>query len=668
MARKKLVRHTGGKSEKHIHQTPGVKQKTAKKNNWILPSILIITFLAFIPALNAGFVSLDDNEYVTNNPLLKNISGLKLLLTTPVQGNQHPLTMFSLFINYMISGENAWSYHLFNLIFHLINCFFVFRLAMLLSKGNLVIAFTTAILFGIHPMHVESVAWVSERKDVLYGLFFLAGLISYTKYTDTNSRNQYLLTILFLLLSLLSKPAAVVFPLALFCIDLLRKRKMTMSLFIEKIPFFVLALIAGIITMLGQKAAGATGQAPFEVGTKILFGFYGIMMYFIKLIAPFNLAVFYSFPAINENLPVAYYLSPVFFLGLAAVFFYSIKRNRILAFGILFYLVNLLLVLQLLPVGSAVIAERYTYIPYIGLFYAAGWLIDKYTKTNHTKAYTVIFLITFIFSVFTWMQASVWHDSATLWDQAIKTQPSNKAYSNRATQLRSEKNYDLALEYFNKAIQLSVIDYESYNNRGNIYFDLKKPDLAFSDYRKAISLKPDYYPAMDNMAVQFATNGQYDSALKYDNGALLINPGYKIAYSNRALIYMSLNRNEEAIKDWEKFIQYEKEEKGIEPADVYNTIGSCYQAMGKYQEALAVITKAIEMGNPLPEFYLNRSYTYNALKNMEAAKRDALPAKQGGLKSSLIVTLKLLRYLANNGGIKTVLVLSIGVITVVLLP
>jgi len=614
------------KSQKHIHAATGIKQKSPKNENWLIPAILIITFLAFIPALGAGFVSLDDNEYVTNNPLLRQISNLKLLLITPVQGNQHPLTMFSLFINYLISGEQAWSYHLFNLVFHLINCWLVFKLVMLLSNRNTIIAFTTAILFGIHPMHVESVAWISERKDVLYGLFFIGGLISYTKYADTNSRNQYLLTILFLLLSLLSKPAAVIFPLTLFCIDLLRKRKMTMKLFLEKIPFFLLALIAGIITMLGQKAAGATGHESFGFVTKLLFGSYGIMMYFIKMIAPFNLAPFYPFPAINETLPAAYYLSPLFFFALVAVFFYSLKKNRILAFGILFYFVNLLLVLQLLPVGSAIIAERYTYIPYIGLFYAAGWLLDKYAKGNHTRAYSIGFIVAFVFSIFTWIQASVWHDSATLWEHTIKTQPSNKAYANRATQLRGEKNYGLAIEYFNKAIQLNMIDYESYNNRGNIYFDLKKPDLALSDYRKAISLKPDYYNAMDNMGAQFAILGQYDSALKYENQALLINPDHKPAYSNRALIYMRLNRNEEAIKDWEKFLQFEPG-----AADVYNTIGSCYQAMGKYQESLAVITKAIEMG-PLPEFYLNRSYAYNALKNPEAAKRDALAAKQAGLK------------------------------------
>src|SRR6266478_1324159 len=211
------------KSEKHVHNVRSTPQK--KSSPWIVPFILLLTFLAYIPALRAGFVNWDDGDYIVDNLIVKDFANLKSILSTPVQGNYHPLTMLSMAINYQISGLNAWSYHLFNLVFNLINCFLVYRLVMLLSNRSIIIAFTTAILFGVHPMHVESVAWVSERKDVLYALFFLAGLISYTKYIDTSSGKHYVLTIVFLILSLLSKPAAVIFPLALFCIDLLRNRR-----------------------------------------------------------------------------------------------------------------------------------------------------------------------------------------------------------------------------------------------------------------------------------------------------------------------------------------------------------------------------------------------------------------------------------------------------------
>jgi tetratricopeptide (TPR) repeat protein len=632
MAKKKKLPKPQQAAAVKSQPTAAVKQKkatTSKKINipkWVLPVILLITFLAFIPALRAGFVLWDDPDYVNKDFFIGSSSNFNLLLTESIQGNHHPLTMLSLALNYAISGDNAWSYHLLNLLLHLINCFLVFRLALLLSNKNSVIAFTTAVLFGVHPLHVESVAWISERKDVLYGLFFLAGLISYTKYADTGSRKQYLLTILFLILSLVSKPAAVIFPVALFCIDFLRKRKLNFKLLVEKIPFFIFALIMGIITVLAQKEAGATGDEHFAMGTLILFGFYGIMMYVFKMIAPFNLSPFYPFPPINENLPVQYYIAPVFFIGLAILIFATWKKNRAIGFGILFYLVNLLLVLQVFSVGSAVIADRYTYIPYIGLFYALGWLIDRYARGNIYKASYIIIPLTLIFAVLAFKQSTIWFNGETMWKQAVKVAPSSRGYSALGVIARKERNNDLALEYYNEAIKINLIDNEAFSNRGNIYFDQSKLDLAYNDYKKALSIKPDYYPTLDNLGALFALRQQYDSSLKYLDSALKIKPDYKPAYRNRGLTYMKVNRNEEAIKDFEKFLEYEPN-----AADIHNTIGICYRLLGKYQEALAPINKAIQL-EPDPHFYMNRSYAYFGLKNMEQAKKDALTAKQGGIQ------------------------------------
>ena len=495
---------------------------------------------------------------------------------------------------------------------------------MLLTKGNQVIAFTTAFLFGIHPMHAESVAWVSERKDVLYGFFFLAGLISYTKYVDNGSRKQYFLTILYLIFSLLSKPAAVIFPITLFCIDLLRSREWRFKLITEKLPFFALALVMGIVTFLVQKEAGAVAVEYFGLGTRLLFGFYGVMMYIIKMILPFNLSPFYPFPNTTINLPAEYYLAPLFFLALAAVVYFSIKKNKVLAFGILFFLINLLLVLQVVSIGSAVMADRYTYIPYIGLFFIIGWMIDRYSKGNLSKANSIILPVSFILAFICFRQAATWTNGGTLWDHAIKTQPGSRVYHLRAMLFAKEKNYDPAIEYYNKAIELSPSDNEAYNGRGIMYMDLGKFDLAYQDYKRALSIKPDFFTAMDNLGAWFAIRGQYDSSLLYLNSALKVNPDYAPAIRNRGLTFMALRRYEEAIKDFEKFLFYEPRRAGI-----HNTIGVSYQNLQKYPESIAAFTKAIEF-SPEAVFYLNRSYSYNSLKNTEMAKRDALIAKQGG--------------------------------------
>ena len=594
-----------------------------QKNYRELIIILALTFIAYIPALQAGIVNWDDPDYVNKNFLT---SGIANLLTTPLQGNYHPLTMLSLAFNYMISGEEPWSYHLLNLLLHLANTYLVFRLVMQLSNRKLVIASVTALLFGIHPMHVESVAWISERKDVLYGLFFIAGLISYTRFVDTNSRKQYLLTLLFLALAILSKPAAVIFPLVLFSIDFFRRRELSFKLVWEKIPFFILPLIFGVLTFLAQKEKGALDTEVFTAGTRFFMGFYGIMMYVVKLILPFRLSPFYPYPAINQPLPPEYYIGPFFFILLVVVAVYSWKRERVAAFGILFYITNLLLVLQFLPVGSAVIADRYTYIPYIGLFFIVGWLINRYAKDQMGKASYIVIPLALLLTILTFRQASVWTDGASLWDHAISVNPNSRAYDNRAQIYNEEKNFPKALEYYSEAIKLNTVDNEAYTNRGNIYFNSGKMDLAFQDYRMALSIKPDYYAALDNLGALYATRGQYDSALVYLNRALQVKKDYFSAYRNRGLTFMEMGRYEEAIKDFESFLSYSPGD-----ADMYNAIGVCHRLGGKFQQALAAINKAIEIRQD-PRFILNRSYTYSGLNNPQQARTDALTAKQNGVQ------------------------------------
>ena len=314
-------------SSTHFKKTDIVVPRHIEKWNYLgIILILLIAIIAFIPVLKAGFINFDDPQYVSENPLITSFSNFKQIISTPVQGNLHPLTMLSLAFNYSISGTNPWSYHLLNLLFHLANTFLVYKLVRKLSKENLIISITTALLFSIHPMHVESVAWITERKDVLYAFFFLLALINYTNYVDTNSRRDYLLSILWLTFSLASKPAAVIFPFALFSIDLLRKRKLSSNLLIEKIPYLIAVAVLGFLTLHIQSAAGATiGQQFYSPFDRFFFGFYGFMIYLFKCVLPINLVPFYPFPTLNESLPLEYYLSPIVFI---VVLFLSIRTFK----------------------------------------------------------------------------------------------------------------------------------------------------------------------------------------------------------------------------------------------------------------------------------------------------------------------------------------------------
>ena len=608
---------------------PRPPQKPAAKEEgyWMIILTLILVFIAYLPVLNAGFVNWDDDDYVVKNKAITSFSNMGELLTGSVQGNHHPLTMISLALNYAISGLNPLSYHLFNLILHLLNTFLVYKLASRLSNNSAIVSFTTALLFGIHPLHVESVAWVSERKDVLYAFFFLLGFLSYVRYTAKKLRKDYILTFIWFTLSILSKPAAIIFPAVLFVFDFYFRRKFDVKIFLEKIPFFLVAAVFAYLTLSAQKTIGAMDKTEVFTAThRILFGFYGYAAYFFKMIFPFNLVAFYPTPPINAPLPSYFYAAPLFFIATVIACLLTWKKNRVITFGFAFYFVNLLLVLQLVVIGSALIAERYTYIPYIGLFFIIGWYLDKAFKTKPSTAYAIIILAGVILAPITYNQAGTWKNGEALWENVIKKNPGSKAYVIRADELSKKGNKEKALSYFNSAIAINKADPEAYGNRGNIYFDFQQDSLALNDYNSALALNASYVPALSNRGALYSRRGNYEVGLADLNKALSLNPDYGPAYKNRGTTYLSMKQFDKAVLDFRKYLEYEPKE-----IEIYNAIGVCYQNAGNYNASLEPFTEAISK-DPLPLYYMNRSISYRALGKIEEARRDALEARGRGMK------------------------------------
>ncbi len=609
---------------------PRIKPKQAANTTayWMIGLALLFTLIAYIPSFTADFVSWDDGDYVFNNMMIRSFANFNDFFTMPVQGNYHPLTMISLAMNYAMTGDNASSYHILNLMLHLLNTFMVFRFVLMLSKGNNVAAFAVAMLFGVHPMHVESVAWVAERKDVLYGCFFLLGMIYYLKYLDKISREGYLFVLGLFILSLASKPAAIIFPIALFTLDFYKQRAITVKVVLEKVPMILFSGIFIFLALHGQTQVGAVDKASvWSLGTRLFFASFGYMMYFVKMIAPINLAPLYPFPAINESLPLAYILSPLFFVATAALCFMTWKKYREITFGFAFFLVNLLLILQFKIVGSAVIADRYTYIPYIGLFFIFGLFISKgKIKSFSFNPSAIIICIGILFTIVSYNQAETWHSNETLWNNAVNSHPSATALINRAIELRKAGKRDDALKMYNAALKMNKQAYEGFFNRGNIYFDMNEDSLAFRDYNTSLSIKPDYAPTYDNRGALYAREGKSELGMADLNKALLLDPTYKPSYKNRGVTLMNMGHYEEAIKDFTKFLSYEPKN-----GDIYNSVGVCYQYLKKYDLSLEPITKAIELTQQ-GVYYLNRSYSYNALGRMQDAQNDAKTARAKGYK------------------------------------
>ncbi len=576
---------------------------------------IAMTFVAYIPVFEADFVNWDDQEYVTNNKLIRSFSPFSKFFLEPVAGNYHPLTMISLALNHAVSGEDATSYHVLNLVLHLINVWLVFRLVLKLMPTGAAVAFGSSLLFGVHPMHVESVAWVSERKDVLYSLFFLWGLIQYLAYIDTGSRKRLAYTFVLFVFSILSKPAAIIFPAVLFVFDYYRRRQLSVGLFLEKSAFVIVAAVFVYLTLYAQSSAGATDTlSQFDLNKRIFFPFYGSMMYLYKLVLPIHLTPFYPFPAINKELGLEYKLAPLLFLAIAWLCWKTWRRHRELTFGFGFYYLNLAMVLQFFIVGSAVIAERYTYIPYIGLFFIAGWLLSDYFKMSGKYIVLVYLLTGTVFTYMSYRQAQTWKSTETLWDGAIRSHPGARAYANRAYLYQQKGEWEKALDYYTRSLKYNVIDPEVYTNMGVIYYNQGKDSLSMAHYNKALDLRPNFVNALNGRGSLLAKQGKYALAIKDFDKSIELKPTYELAYKNRAAAHFMLMNYEAAVKDYLSYTE-------LWPTDFegYSNLGVAYMRMGKNEEAIRACQKALAMDSTFAKAYTNLGAAYINLKQYDTA-------------------------------------------------
>jgi hypothetical protein len=385
--------------------------------------ILVVTAFVFYPMLKNEFTSWDDKDYVAANPAIRSLDAahLKVMFTEPIANNYHPFTMLSLALNYKSGKLNTHAYYLWNLLLHLANICLVFFFIKKLSKNNVHVALFSALLFAIHPMHVESVAWISERKDVLYVFFFVAGLIAWLRYLEQPKPVYYAAAFLLALCSMFSKPAAIIFPLAIIVIEWYQSSRVELKPLLNKIPFFILAAFFMYMTWIAQKtnSANVADFQTFNVFERFLFACYGLVIYLVKFFFPVHLAAFHPYP---DKANGFYYLMPLIVAAAAYLIYRYKTRQNLLRFGVLFYGVNLVLVLQFVSIGAALYAERYSYMAYTGLFFVSGmWLFEK--KGNISKAWIATLAVAAVFVFISADRVKVWHNSLTLWSDQIKKYP-----------------------------------------------------------------------------------------------------------------------------------------------------------------------------------------------------------------------------------------------------
>ncbi len=596
--------------------------------------LLGLTLTVYFPTVFNDFVNLDDPNYIAENPLVKSLAfdNIKTIFTTPFLGNYQPVTILFYAFEYKVFNLNPHAYHLVNLLLHLVNVILVFLIIDKISKKS-ILAFITALLFAIHPMHVESVAWIAELKDVLYAFFSLSAILLYLHYLKNKShKGIYVLALLLFALSILAKAQAVILPMVLLLFDYFMNGKINKKSIIDKIPFFLISILFGVLAFWVQKKAGAVQDYNyFPFLTRILFSCYGLMNYFSKLLLPINLSCFYPYPethdAINSNWV---YVSPAIVLILVGVLIWAFKKSKVIVFGILFFLITIFLVLQLIPVGDAIIADRYTYIPAIGIFFIMAYYFDqllgKYkSQRNLLIGIGSIYILVLSFMAFN--RGKLWKDSITIYSDCLDNYQAAIIYNNRGAALYAKGEYQRTIDDFTQCLYLKPRYPHAYKNRAICYDKLGEKEKAMADYTSEIKLYPNDENNYINRGRMETGLNQIDAAVADYSKAISLNPKSIDAYFNRAELLNKMGKMPEAIDDLSTIIAI-----NATHSEVYNNRGILYGQSGRTDEAISDFNAAIKLKPDNGGFYKNRSFAYKFKQNYQAAYDDVMTAKAKGEK------------------------------------
>ena len=611
--------------------------ESAKKSFVIFTYFVLIlgTLLVFWQVRNLGFVDYDDNDYVSENPNVLNgltWDGVIWAFTTNRTGYWHPLTWLSLMLDCQLFGANPGRMHLMNLILHLANTLLLFAVLRKMTGALLPSAFVAAA-FAIHPMHVESVAWIAERKDVSSTLFLLLTLAAYISYVKRRGLVRYVLTLLLFALGLLAKPMLVTLPVLLLLLDywpLERIRGPDFAqgatpggqrtegasqkvsagrLIAEKIPFIALSIVSSVITFLAQLESNTVVHInALPLKDRIANAFLSYARYIGKLFWPQNLAVFYPFD-VNS---FAFWQAAMCVLLLLVISIFVIRFGReqkYLPVGWFWFVVTLVPVIGFVQVGMQALADRYTYISYIGLFIMIAWglpeLLSKWPQRKNALGLSMVIVLTTL-GICTQRQISYWNNSFTLFSHAIEVTQSNYiAYNNLGVTYDKLGRHQEAMESYKQAIRIKPDYADAHFNLGNAYGKHGRYQDAIESYKQAIRIKPDFAMAHFNLGNAYDKLGHHQEAMESYKQAIRIKPDYADAHYNLGVTCYKLGRYQDAVESYRQATR-------IKPdyADAHYNLGvTCYK-LGRYQDAVEAYKQTIRIKPDFVLVHYNLGVTY----------------------------------------------------------
>ena len=576
--------------------------------------------VAYMPAIHSDFVGFDDELYVTENKQVQeglSSESLKWAFTTFHSANWHPITWLSHMLDCELYGLNPAGHHWTQVEFHIVNTVLLFFILFKMTGALFKSAFVAA-LFALHPLHVESVAWVSERKDLLSTFFGLMMIFAYHRYVKTSDFKNYLLIIVFLSLGLMAKPMLVTFPFVLLLLDFWPLERFQykknenddlsqpgrtvyvgfkgfMRLVLEKIPLFIPVVISSILTFLAQKSEGAVKTlGALSLKTRIANALVSYVSYVSKAIWPSKLAVFYPHPGNALSgwtiIGAALLISAAILLSIR-----TFKKYPYIAVGLFWYLGTLVPVIGLVQVGGQAMADRYTYIPLIGLFIIVAWGVsDLFKKWQHKKNFLGVSIM-IILSALAWKtfhQLGYWKNGIVLFENAVSVTENNYLAHNNLGTAYGPVDLDKAIYHYKAALKIKPDYVTAFFNLGIVMEKKGKTDEAIANYLEALRINPNYLEVYNNLGVVLFKKGDYEGAALYFNKALKINPQKTDARNNIANVLFAQGKVDEAVLHYKEAIRIDPKH-----SNAHYNLGNILLKQGKTKEAFTHFSEAIKI-NP----------------------------------------------------------------------
>ncbi len=593
----------------------------------LISAVCVFVVIAHWPALSAKALSFDDDQYVTENELVQNPSwaSAKRFLTevfapSTVGGYYQPLTMISLMLDYAMGGRenNLLPFHCTSLFLHTANTVLVIVLLHLLF-GNIWIASAVGLLFGIHPMTVESVAWIGDRKTVLAAFFSFWSLLFYVLFTRKGGKKYYVACLVAYLLALMSKPTSTFLPFVMLLMDFWPLNRLSWKSVREKISFFVLFIVFSVITFISQASAGGSlpGQQEHSWLNPPLIICHNIVFYPFKMLWPVNLTSHYVYPqpfTISNPVVLADVVAAVILIILLIV---SQRWTKAALTGALIFFVAIFPTMQIFKFSDVIASDKFAYLPSVGLLIILAYFLLWIYKNKLSRALiigVVVLLLAGAEGIQTRRYLVCWKDTISLFKHMLDLAPNSASmHCSLAAKYIHIGQYDKAIELLNRAIAIDSTEGRAYFNLGIVYFRLNRYNESRDVLQKAVRFSPkcDTYTALGEV---YAALGEYDMAVSFLKQAIAVNPSKSQAYFILGKAYLRLNRYQDSIDILQKAIS-------ISPkyTDAYIVLGFANASLGKFREEIAACKKAIELDPCSSDAYILLGSAYGKLNQFPEA-------------------------------------------------